>query len=99
MVNVFTLKSVVKKVTKNKNYVEKAKEELLKKVFGNKLDSYNRSIIEDNCLVQFFVDGKFDEKDKNIIESNTVYVCVSIQYDSRRKLLFHNGEQISYKKE
>lgn len=99
MVNVFTLKSVVKKVTKNKNYVEKAKAELLKKVFGSKLDSYNKKVIEDNCLVQFFVDCKFDEKEKHIIEDNTVYICVSIQYDTRRKLLFHDGKQISYKKE
>lgn len=83
----FILKSETKKITKRPNYVEIAKNNLIKKIF-KRLDSYSKNVIKDNCLVQFIPD---DEK-------QLAYVFVIIQYNKDKQQILHNGKIINYKK-
>ena len=83
----FILKSATKKITKRDNYVELAKNDLVKKVFGKSIDKYAKNLIKENCLIQFVPDD----------EEKIAYVYVIVQYNTLKKQLFHNGKIISYK--
>jgi ribosomal protein L10 len=83
----FILKSETKKITKKGNYVEIAKNNLIRSIFGKKLDAYAKNIVKENCLVQFVPDD----------EEKIAYVYVIIQYNTSKKQIFHNGKVITYK--